>query len=118
MTPAEFVNVLKESPLDVEFKEVLALIDAFYVYTPTRFTNGTGPDALVNAAGQNEGSCKVFAFAKLQGLTEAQTLACFGRHYREEVLPFPDGTNHPNIRRFIAEGWRGIAFDGEPLLLR
>mgnify|MGYP006188461699 CR=1 FL=1 len=118
MTPAEFVNVLQESPLDVEFEEVLALIDAFYVYTPTRFTNGIGADPLVNEPGENEGSCKVFAFAKLHGLSEAQTLACFGRHYREGVLPHPEGTNHPNIRRFISDGWRGIIFDGEPLLLR
>jgi hypothetical protein len=116
MTPTEFVNFLQQDPLAVEFEDVIALIDSFYIYTPTRFTNGVGPDPIVNEAGENEGSCKVFAFAKQQGLTEAQTLACFGRC--DHVLPNPDGDDHPNIRRFIADGWQGIRFDGEPLMLR
>lgn len=118
MTPTEFVNFLEEDPLAVEFQDVIKLIDAYYVYTPTRFTNGVGPDPIINEAGQNEGSCKIFAFAKMQGLTEAQTLACFGRFYREDVLPHPEKDDHANIRRFIADGWKGIRFDGEPLLLR
>ena len=118
MTPTEFVNFLKEDPLNVEFQDVISLIDAYYKYTPTRFTNGVGTNPIVNKAGENEGSCKIFAFARMQGLTEAQTLACFGHNYREDVLPHPDGTNHQNIRRFITDGWKGIQFDREPLILR
>jgi hypothetical protein len=118
MTPTEFVNFLKEDPLNVEFENVITLIDAYYKYTPTAFTNGLGAKPIVNKAGENEGSCKIFAFARMQGLTEAQTLACFGRHYREEVLPHPDDHNHQNIRRFIVDGWKGIKFDRHPLILR
>ncbi|MFT4047340.1 MAG: HopJ type III effector protein [Solimonas sp.] len=49
----------------------------------------------------------MLAFAKLQGLSEAETLACFGRFYREDVLKNPDGTDHQNIRNFMRTGWRG-----------
>ncbi len=118
MTPTEFINFLEEDPLNVEFADIIKLIDAYYKYTPTRFTNGVGSNPIENKAGENEGSCKIFAFARLQGLTEAQTLACFGRNYREDVLPNPDANNHPNIRRFITDGWKGIHFDREPLILR
>ena len=115
MTPTEFINFLEVDPLTVEFDDVMALIDAYYHYTPTRFTNGVGDDPMVNEVGENEGSCKIFAFAQMHGLSEAQTLACFGRHYREDVLPHPDGTDHANIRRFIKDGWKGVRFTDNPL---
>lgn len=118
MTPTEFVNFLEEDPLNVEFEEVISVIDAYYDYTPTRFTNGVGDNPVVNQAGGNEGACKIFAFAQEQGLTEAQTLACFGRYYREDVLPHPEGKDHANIRRFITDGWDGIRFSGTALKLR
>lgn len=112
MTPDIFLEQLTSEPLNIEFAETMAIIEAFYDYTPTAFTNGE----LENAAGSNEGSCKIFAFGKLNGLTEAQTLACFGRYYREDVLAHPEGTDHANIRNFIQHGWAGIEFHGEPLL--
>lgn len=115
MTPTEFIHFLEEDPLDVEFQQAIRLIDAFYKYTPTKFTNGVGDTPIVNERGENEGACKIFAFAKRWGLTEAQTLACFGRYYREHVLPNPEGTDHPNIRRFITDGWEGIRFEHDPL---
>jgi len=70
---------------------------------------------LANEAGQNSGSCKIFAFAQRHGLSQQQALACFGTYYRDDVLQNPNGTDHQNIRNFMDTGWPGIAFDGEPL---
>ena len=98
----------------VPFAETLALIAELYAYTPTAFSNGLGADRLESAAGVNEGSCKVFAFGKLNGLSQAQTLACFGEHY-QAVLADAEGTGHPNIRLFMRDGWAGIEFAGEAL---
>ena len=72
----------------------------------TAFRNGE----LENAAGQNNGSCKLFAFARLQGLSKEQTLACFGAYYRNDVLGNPTGTDHQNIRNFMQYDWDGIAY--------
>lgn len=99
----------------VGFEETMAVIAACYHYRPTGFYNGLGEGRLFNRAGQNEGSCKIFAFARLNGLTERQTLALFGDYYRIDVLADPDGANHQNIRHFMRCGWPGIAFDGDAL---
>jgi hypothetical protein len=111
MTPEILIEKIASEPLSVEFAEVIQVIDAFYHYRPTAFNNG----ALENAAGHNEGSCKILAFAWQHGLSEAQTLACFGVYYREHVLAHPDGTDHGNIRQFIEHGWEGVEFLGQPL---
>lgn len=111
MTLEMFLAKLHKEPLAVEFSEAMAMIDYCYRYTPTAFDNGK----LHNAPGENEGSCKIFAFARMNGLTEAQTLACFGRYYREEVLGNPEGNDHQNIRQFIEKGWQGIHFSGSAL---
>ena len=103
---------------EADFEDVIAYINTHYDYTPTRFTNGRGADAVVNEAGKNEGSCRLFALAKLQGLSEADTLPLFGRFYRDDVLKNPNGNDHANIRTFMREGWAGIHFDGEPLRLK
>lgn len=105
---------LQTAPETVEFAEVIAVIGDHYHYTPTRFTNGNA----VSEAGTNEGSCKIFAFARLQGLTEAQALACFGKFYRDDVLKHPQGTDHANIRNFMQTGWAGVQFAGQPLQAR
>ena len=102
---------LKNSPETIQFKEVIAYIDENYDFTPTSFKNGN----TVNEAGQNNGSCKVFSFAKLQGLSKEQTLPLFGEFYREDVSKNPDGTDHQNIRNFMQYGWEGIFFEGEAL---
>jgi hypothetical protein len=102
------------APETITFPEVIAHIDAHYDFTPTRFTNGTA----VNEAGQNNGSCKIFSFAKLHGLTQDQALALFGDYYRVDVLGNPSGTDHQNIRNFIQSGWDGILFEGEALELK
>jgi len=51
-------------------------------------------------------------------LSQAETLACFGGYYFEEVVGNPEGTNHQNIRNFIKTGWNGIQFEGEALTLK
>jgi hypothetical protein len=107
----DFIDKLNTSPEHIEFNEVMALISANYQYTPCTFNNGK----LINKSGSNEGSCKIFAFAKLHALSEQATLACFGRYYREDVLLNQDGNDHGNIRNFIKQGWQGIVFEGEAL---
>ena len=102
----------------VDFDQVIAAIDTHYHYQPCRFRNGVGRDALVNERGTNEGSCKIFFFARLLGFDEAQTLALFGDYYRQDVLKNPGGTNHANIRRFARDGWPGIIHEGVALVPR
>lgn len=114
MSLIPFLQRLKQTPDQIEFADTIAAIEAHYEYTPTAFRNGE----VENAAGQNGGSCKIFAFAKLQGLSVNETLACFGRYYREDVLQHPDASDHQNIRTFIRNGWSGIAFSGEALKAR
>ena len=111
MTHDNFLEKLKNSPELLEFTDTMALIDALYEFTPTAFQNGEQ----YNEAGQNNGSCKLFAFAKLQGFTESQTLACFGAFYRDDVLKHPEATDHQNIRNFMKSGWAGVRFEGEAL---
>jgi len=105
------LNQLKENPQAVAFHDVMAVIDQHFYFTPTAFTNGD----VHNEAGQNNGSCKVFAFAKLYDLDPSQTLACFGDYYRCDVLQNPEGDDHQNIRNFMQHGWAGIVFLGESL---
>lgn len=114
MSLQAFLEKLKQTPAAIAFNETIATVEENYNFTPTAFQNGTQH----NAAGENSGSCKVFAFAKLQNLTKDETLACFGAYYFEEVLGDPDGTNHQNIRNFINLGWDGIQFEGTALELK
>lgn len=111
MTIDAFLKKLNSDPESVAFDDTMAVIDACYDFTPAAFSNG---DAR-NQAGQNSGSCKLFAFALLHQLSEAQTLACFGAYYRDHVLSNPDGTDHQNIRNFMKSGWSGISFERAPL---
>lgn len=115
MTPSELITLIKTNPQAVNFKDVIATIDAHYSYTPTRFINGIGDKAVINEAGKNEGSCKIIAFAKLNGLSKEETLACFGHYYRDDVLRHPDNTDHANIRNFMKTGWDGIRFERSAL---
>lgn len=111
MQLVDFLKILKQSPEKIEFNETIALIDAIYEYTPTAFSNGD----LDNNVGENEGSCKIFAFGMLNDLSEAHTLYCFGSFYRKDVLRDPEGNNHQNIRNFMKTGWVGIKFETEAL---
>jgi hypothetical protein len=110
MTPEELAcRVRAGTP--VTFNEVMAVINEHFVYRPCRFTNGLGDDPIVNNAGTNEGSCKIFYFGRLLGLDREETLALFGDFYHQDVLNAPDGTNHANIRRFMRDGWAGVVHE-------
>ena len=112
MTPEQFVARLgTDNSLD--FEDSMALIEAHFDYTPCAFSNGDQH----NGAGENAGSCKILALGQLLGLSEAQTLACFGRFYRD-VLATPEGSDHANIRNFMRTGWAGVHFEGTPLRRR
>ena len=99
----------------VGFDETIAVITENYDYQPTEFSNGLNEQLLVNQAGTNEGSCKIFAFAQLNRLDQQQTLNLFGDYYRVDVLNDPNGTGHQNIRNFMQYGWDGIRFNGVAL---
>lgn len=106
-----FLNQLKSNPERMSFQETIAVIEENYIFAPTAFSNGNQ----INKAGENNGSCKIFAFAKLNQLNKLQTLTCFGNYYFEDVLLHPEGTDHQNIRNFMKFGWDGIHFEKEPL---
>lgn len=110
MTIDDFIQTLSHHPEQVTFAATLAVIDAHYDFTPTAFTNGE----LENTAGENNGSCKIFAFGQLHQLSAEQAVAAFGEHYRG-VLADPTGQGHQNIRNFIKHGWAGIHYQGQPL---
>lgn len=105
---------LKNKPEDIDFKEVIAYIDEQYDFTPTKFRNGN----LVNEANEDNSSCKIFSFAKLNHFSKEETLFLFGAFYREDVLGNPEGNDHQNIRNFMEFGWDGISFEGEALKAR
>ena len=96
------------------FQDTIAYIDTNYNFTPTTFKNGNQ----INNAGENNGSCKIFAFAKIHQLEKDQTLALFGSYYFDDVLKNPEGNDHQNIRNFMDFGWDGVSFEGEALGLK
>jgi len=106
-----FLNRLQLNPERIEFPDTIALINSLYEFEPTGFRNGE----IFNGAGQNTGSCKIFAFARLHDLDRDTTLACFGAYYRADVMKNPDSDSHPNIRQFMKSGWEEIEFDGVAL---
>lgn len=106
-----FLQQVRTRPDSIEFDDTMAVIDANYHFTPTAFTNGD----IENEAGQNNGSCKILAFGQLHGLTKDETLACFGKFYRDDVLGDPDGDGHQNIRNLMQNGWDKVSFSAEPL---
>jgi hypothetical protein len=112
MSLDNFLTRLRTEPEAIDFEDTMAIIDANYRFTPTAFRNGS----VSNAAGENNGSCKILSFAQLNQLDADQTLACFGRYFRDDVLKHPDGSDHGNIRNFLANGWIGVEFEGTPLV--
>jgi hypothetical protein len=114
MTLSIFLEKIKHHKA-VSFDETIAVITENYDYQPTAFSNGLGDHQLMNEAGQNEGSCKIFAFAKINQLDQQQTLSLFGDYYRQDVLNDPNGTGHQNIRNFMQYGWAGIRFQDTAL---
>ena len=92
------------------FPVTITYIDENYTFTPTTFKNGNQ----LNNAGENNGSCKIFAFAQMQHLSKEETLSLFGDFY-QDVLNSPDATDHQNIINFMIFGWDGIHFEDEAL---
>jgi hypothetical protein len=105
------ISAVKEG--SITFNDVIAFIESRYTHQPTAFKNGEA----YNESDQNQGSAKVFAFAKIHHLTVADTLLLFAEHYKA-VLSHPNATDHQNIRQFMANGWSGIAFDGAALAIK
>jgi hypothetical protein len=104
----ELLNQLQAG--EAKFADVIAFIEARYTHTPTAFKNGQQ----ANGANENQGSAKVFSFAQLNGLDQAQTLSLFAEHYAS-VLATPEAADHQNIRQFMQNGWDGIQFEGQAL---
>lgn len=111
MTLQEFKQKLTSQPENVEFTEVMQVVEDLYSFAPTSFKNGE----LTNNSDQNNGSCKLFAFAKDQDFNKEETLSCFGAYYRKDVLKHPDAADHQNIRNFMKFGWDGVKFTDNPL---
>ena len=113
MTIDELVRALDSASPDFVFADVMSAIDGAFSSTPCAFDNGVQK----NSASENQGSCKVFAFARQAGLDEEQTLRLFAEHYRS-VLDDPQGSAHGNIRAFMQSGWDGVTLHGNPLTPR
>lgn len=113
MTTQQFKTKLKENSNSILFAETMQVIEDNYNFTPTEFINGE----LTNKAGENSGSCKLFAFAVHQQLSKEETLACFGEHY-QNVLEDEKGTSHQNIRNFMKTGFESLSFKSEALELK
>jgi len=96
-----------------QFSEVISFIDENYNHTATAFKNGEA----YNESNQNQGSAKVFTFAKINGITKEDTLSLFAEHY-QSVLNTPIATDHQNIRQFMKNGWEGLKFEGEALVAK
>ena len=111
-TTQTLIHQLNEAPETVEFDQVMAVISAEYQHQPSAFTNGSQQ----NSAEQNQGSCKILGFARLNELSEQQTLHCFGKYYREDVLQNPEGSDHGNIRAFMQTGWSGVDLPQDALV--
>ena len=114
MTLDAFKQKLQNTPKSIVFSDTVDTIESNYIFTPTAFKNGE----VYNKSGVNSGSCKLFAFAKLQGFTKEETLSCFGQFYYIDVLGDLEGEGHQNIRNFMKTGFEGLDFEGEPLKLK
>lgn len=111
----ELISAAEMHPID--FEEIISVLRGHYRLTPCTFVTGRGtPRETVNPAGSNAASCLLLAVARRLGLEEQTTLNLYGRHYRD-VLADPDGSAHANIRAFMANGWQGVVFEQDPLVL-
>lgn len=106
-----FLSELKQQPTAITFSQTMKVIESHYQFNETEFKNGD----MVNQAGQNSGSCKIFAFAQIHQLSPTETLNLFGDYYRKDVLEHPEASDHQNIRNFMQFGWQGITFSGNAL---
>lgn len=84
-------------------QDTIKLIDEHYDYFEVPFQNGN----IINKPNENTGSAKIFSLGLLTRLDVQQTLRLFGEIYRDLK---PDGTDHPNVREFVKNGWSGVTF--------
>jgi len=113
MTLEQFLKKLQTTPNDLLFEETMMVIDSSYEFSETAFDNGD----VHNDVGENSGSCRLFAFAQLNKLSEQETLYCFAQYYRD-VLQSPEGESHQNIRQFMQKGWSHVIFKHTPLKVK
>lgn len=111
MTLNDLLQKLKAKQL--VFQDVLAHIEERYNYSPSAFKNG----AQQNAETENQGSARVLFFAHINSLSVVDTLLLFAEHY-DAVVATPEGTDHQNIRQFLANGWDGVSFEKEVLTVK
>ncbi|WP_019556236.1 HopJ type III effector protein [Thiomicrorhabdus arctica] len=111
-TTIELIEQLNRGPVD--FNTTMQTIENEYIFHPCEFKNGQ----IINTENTNNGSCKIFAFGQLNGLSPQATLNAFGRFYTEDVLKHPDHKDHLNIRNFMEFGWEGIHFENTALTLK
>lgn len=111
MDLALFLDKVHKTPAEIQFAQVMSLIERHFNYQPTGFDNG----GLRSDAGINEGSCKIFSLAQELRLSDSACLACFGDYYRVDVLQHPKGQDHANIRQFLKTGLAEVRFDRFPL---
>jgi len=99
---------------EFNFQYVIDTINENYEFTPTSFC--VFPGTPTNTQGNNEGACRVLAFAKDQRIHhEKETvLELFAEHY-DAVLADPDGDGHQNIRTVIKYGADSVHFWKLPL---
>ena len=137
------ISMINSEPHRITMEQTMDAVEEMCEVTPVPFSVGD----VKSEAGQNMGSAKVLSFGRMLNLDEEITLHLFGSFYRDEgahsgpsrslarpldsskllphcgsraravVLEDPDGTNHPNIRAFIAGGWDAVSFP-EGLALR
>lgn len=112
MSIEELNNSLNKQVVD--FTTTMAFIEENYQFTPTKFINGK----LINEQNTNNGSCKIFAYGKLNNLSQQATLNAFGDFYAQDVLGNPTNNDHANIRNFMQTAWQGIEFFGEALKVK
>ena len=112
MSISELLALLESDPKALSFTQVIDCIDQHYQFSAVGFRVGEQ----INAAGSNLGSCKIFAFAQLQQLSEQHTLSLFGDYYFIDVLQHPEADDHANIRNFMQFGRSAVSFDATALV--
>jgi hypothetical protein len=100
----EFANSIKAGTKQVTYQDTIDFLDQHYIYLPVPFKCGD----LSYEPGVKTGAAKIFSFALMVNMSEAETLRLFGEFYRNLS---PGGVERPNIRNFVKGGWGCISFE-------
>ena len=68
------LNLLRSNPESIDFEQTMDIINFWYYYTPRAFSCGE----LASTKEENQGSAKIFSFAKLNNFDKTLTLLLFG----------------------------------------